>query len=179
MAFHITAFFFKFSAILYESMIEYPAGCRIMDTIDKKILIALAKNARITLTELGESVFLSPPAIRTRLQKLENSGYVKSYSAVLNPEKFGKDFVCFCLVQLNNHFIANDNAFTKFVEDCPDILECHRIAGQYEYMLKIVTKSTKSMEALITKMRAEVDVNNTSTFAVLTTKKEDLSVLPE
>jgi Lrp/AsnC family leucine-responsive transcriptional regulator len=150
-----------------------------MDEIDKKILAALTKNARATLTELGERVFLSTPAIRARLQKLENRGYVKSYSAVLNPEKFGKDFVCFCLVQLNTHFISTDNAFTNFVESCPDILECYRIAGQYEYMLKIATKSTKSMEALITRMRAEADVNNTSTFAVLTTKKENLSVLPE
>jgi Lrp/AsnC family leucine-responsive transcriptional regulator len=150
-----------------------------MDDIDKKILTSLTKNARITLTDLGESVFLSTPAIRARLQKLETCGYVKSYSAVLNPEKFGKEFVCFCLVQLNNHFIENDNTFTKFVEACPDILECHRIAGQYEYLLKVVTKSTKSMETLITRMRAEADVNNTSTFTVLTTKKEDLSVYPE
>ncbi|MDR1177873.1 MAG: Lrp/AsnC family transcriptional regulator [Spirochaetaceae bacterium] len=97
----------------------------------------------------------------------------------MNPEKFGKDFVCFCLVQLNDHFVSNDNTFTKFVEACPDILECHRITGQYEYILKIVTKSIKSMEAIITRMRTEAGVNNTSTFAVLTTKKEDLSVFPE
>jgi Lrp/AsnC family leucine-responsive transcriptional regulator len=150
-----------------------------MDDIDKKILITLTKNARTTLTELSETVFLSTPAIRTRLQKLESCGYVKSYSTILNPEKFGKDFVCFCLVQLNDHFVSNDNTFTKFVEACPDILECHRITGQYEYILKIVTKSIKSMEAIITRMRTEAGVNNTSTFAVLTTKKEDLSVFPE
>ncbi|MDR1211335.1 MAG: Lrp/AsnC family transcriptional regulator [Spirochaetaceae bacterium] len=150
-----------------------------MDDIDKKILIALAKNARTTLTELSETIFLSTPAVRTRLQKLENCGYVKSYSTILNPEKFGKDCVCFCLVQLNDHCVSNDGAFTKFVEACPDILECHRITGQYEYMLKIVTKSIKSMEAIITRMRTEAGVNNTSTFAVLTTKKEDLSVCPE
>jgi Lrp/AsnC family leucine-responsive transcriptional regulator len=82
-------------------------------------------------------------------------------------------------VQLKNHFESNETTFTKFVEACPDILECHRITGQYEYMLKIVTKSTKSMEMIITKMRTVADVDNTSTFAVLSTKKEDLSVVPE
>jgi Lrp/AsnC family leucine-responsive transcriptional regulator len=151
----------------------------VMDDIDKKILIALKKNARITLTELSETIFLSTPAVRTRLQRLEKLGYVKSYSSILNSEKFGKDFICFCLVQLNNHFISSDTTFTKFVETCPDILECHRITGQYEYILKIVTKSRKSVEAIITKMRTEADVNNTSTFVVLSTKKEDLSVFPE
>jgi Lrp/AsnC family leucine-responsive transcriptional regulator len=150
-----------------------------IDEIDRKILIALTKNARISLTELGEIVFLSVPAIRGRLQKLENSGYLKSYSAILNFEKFGKEFVCFCMVQLNNHSIMNDDAFARFVEQCPDILECHRIAGQYEYILKIVTESTKTMEELIKKMRGEAGVGNTSTFTVLSTKKEALSFIPE
>jgi Lrp/AsnC family leucine-responsive transcriptional regulator len=150
-----------------------------MDDINKKILIAMIKNARISLTELSETVHLSMPAVRTRLQKLESDGYFKSYSAILNPEKFGKDFVCFCLVQLSSHTITNDNAFKKFVQENPDILECHRITGQYEYMLKIITKSAKTMEDIIRKMRTNENVINTSTFTVLTTQKEEVSVKPE
>lgn len=149
-----------------------------MDEIDKKIVLALRKNARISLTELGRFINLSIPAVRSRLQRLENLGYIKAYSVMLDPEKFGKKFTCFCLVQVSNHTVANDNAFEKFILDCPDILECHRIAGQYDYMLKIVTGSTKNMEELLKKMRTNEDVINISTFTVLLTQKEDISITP-
>jgi Lrp/AsnC family leucine-responsive transcriptional regulator len=149
------------------------------DDFDRKILLALRKNARLSLTELGRMINLSTPAVRTRLQKLENLKYFKSYSAVLNPEKFGKEFVCFCLVQLSSHTVDNDTMFTKFVMAHPDILECHRITGQYEYILKIVTKSSRNMEELIEKMRAHENVANTYTLTVLVTRKEEPSVIPD
>jgi Lrp/AsnC family leucine-responsive transcriptional regulator len=150
-----------------------------MTDLDKKILLALKKDARISLTKLGKLVNLSTPAVSTHVQKLEDMGYFRSFSAILNPEKFGKEFTCFCLVQLSSHTISNDKTFVDFVMEHPDILECHRITGQYEYMLKIVTKSSKNMEELIKKMRAHENVVNTYTFTVLTTQKEELSVEPD
>jgi Lrp/AsnC family leucine-responsive transcriptional regulator len=148
-----------------------------MDNVDKKIVLALRKNARISLTELGQFINLSIPAVRTRLQRLETLGYIKAYSVILDPEKFGKNFTCFCLIQVSNA-VSGDNSFEKFILDCPDILESHRIAGQYDYMLKIVTRSTKDMEELLKRMRANDNIVNISTFTVLMTQKEDISVIP-
>jgi Lrp/AsnC family leucine-responsive transcriptional regulator len=149
-----------------------------MDDIDKKILEAIKDNARFSLTGLSEMIHLSAPAVRTRLQKLEQAGYIKSFCTVLSPDKFGKEFTCFCLVQLSSHTVSNDTAFAQFARDCPDILECHRITGQYEYLLKIVTKSSKTMEEIIGKMRSHENAGNTNTFIVLSTQKEEVSISP-
>jgi Lrp/AsnC family leucine-responsive transcriptional regulator len=147
-----------------------------MDDFDRKIIAALQKNARISLTELSGMVNLSLPAVRTRLLKLQEQGYFTSFSVILNPEKFEKGFTCYCLVQLNRYTSLHDGAFEKFVGETPDILECHRIAGQYEYLLKIITKSSKYMEEILKKMRAIENVANTNTMTVLKTIKEEPSI---
>ncbi|MDR2247416.1 MAG: winged helix-turn-helix transcriptional regulator [Treponema sp.] len=65
-----------------------------MDDFDRKILLALQKNARISLTELSKTVHLSLPAVRTRLLKLQDQGYFISFSAIIDPEKFGEGNIC-------------------------------------------------------------------------------------
>ncbi|MDR2741760.1 MAG: Lrp/AsnC family transcriptional regulator [Treponema sp.] len=150
-----------------------------LDDFDRKIVTALQKNARISLTELSGIVHLSLPAVRTRLLKLQDQGYFTSFSAILDPEKFGKGFICYCLIQLNGHTIFHDEIFEKFIMENQDILECHRIAGQYEYLLKIITKSSKCMEEILKKMRALENVINTNTLTVLHTLKEEPSVKPD
>jgi Lrp/AsnC family leucine-responsive transcriptional regulator len=150
-----------------------------MDDFDKKILAALRNNARLTLTELSGTINLSIPAVHSRLRRLEDEGCFKSFTAILNPDKFGKEWSCFCMVQRNSNTNADDNAFARFVTEQPEILECHRVTGQYEYLLKIVTKSARSMEKLIKKMRENEKVINTYTLTVLNTLKEQYSVDPE
>jgi Lrp/AsnC family leucine-responsive transcriptional regulator len=150
-----------------------------MDEFDRKIVMALQKNARASLTELSGTVHLSLPAVRTRLLKLQEQGYFSSFSAILDPEKFGKGFTCYCLIQLNGVAKFYDELFEKFVMENEDILECHRIAGQYEYLLKIITKSSKHMEEILKKMRAVESVVNTNTLTVLHTFKEEPSVKPD
>ncbi|MDR2785335.1 MAG: Lrp/AsnC family transcriptional regulator [Treponema sp.] len=150
-----------------------------MDDFDRKIVTALQKNARASLTELSRMVHLSLPAVRTRLLKLQDQGYFSSFSAILDPEKFGKGFTCYCLIQLNGHARFHDEIFEKFVVENQDILECHRIAGQYEYLLKIITKSSKHMEEILKKMRTVENVVNTNTLTVLHTLKEEPSVKPD
>jgi Lrp/AsnC family leucine-responsive transcriptional regulator len=150
-----------------------------MDDFDRKIVAVLQKNARASLTELSRMVHLSLPAVRTRLLKLQEQGYFSSFSAILDPEKFGKGFACYCLIQLNGHARFHDEIFEKFVMENPDILECHRIAGQYEYLLKIITKSPKCMEDILKKMRTVESVVNTNTLTVLHTFKEEPSVKPD
>ncbi|MDR2052929.1 MAG: Lrp/AsnC family transcriptional regulator [Treponema sp.] len=150
-----------------------------MDDFDKKIVTALQKNARASLTELSRMVHLSLPAVRTRLLKLQEQGYFSSFSAILDPEKFGKGFTCYCLIQLNGHDRFHEEIFEKFVIESQDILECHRIAGQYEYLLKIITRSSKHMEEILKKMRNLENVVNTNTLTVLHTMKEEPSVKPD
>jgi Lrp/AsnC family leucine-responsive transcriptional regulator len=150
-----------------------------MDEFDRKILLALQKNARVSLTEISKSVHLSLPAVRTRLLKLQDQGYFVSFSAILDPEKFGKGFTCYCLIQLSGHTPFHEEAFKKFIMENQDILECYRITGQYEYLLKIITKSSRYMEEIIKKIRTVENVINTNTLTVLNALKEERSVMPD
>jgi Lrp/AsnC family leucine-responsive transcriptional regulator len=150
-----------------------------MDEIDRNILLSLRDNARMSLKELSQRVKLSLPATGERLHKLERFGYIKKYAAILNPEMFEKEFTCFCMVRLRGYTALREDAFMRFVEAHSEILECHRITGQYEYMLKIVARSVKDMESLLGEMRAEKNIINTNTFTVLRTLKEDVSIVPE
>ncbi|GHV73210.1 hypothetical protein AGMMS49940_05120 [Spirochaetia bacterium] len=147
-----------------------------MDAIDRKILEILRKKARIPLKGLSQQVNLSLPSTSERLHKLERAGYIKEYAAILDPQKFNKEFTCFCMVEFSRHDINYDRDFVDFVMHCPEILECHRITGAYEYMLKIVTRSVKDMEQLIEVMRLEKRVINTSTITILTSIKDEASV---
>ncbi|GHV75864.1 AsnC family transcriptional regulator [Spirochaetia bacterium] len=147
-----------------------------MDAIDRKILDILRKKARIPLKELSHEVDRSLPSTSERLHKLEHAGYIKEYAAILDPKKFNKEFTCFCMVEFSRHDIDYDRDFVDFVMHCPEILECHRITGTYEYMLKIVTRSVKDMEQLIEVMRLEKRVINTSTITILTSIKDEASI---
>jgi Lrp/AsnC family leucine-responsive transcriptional regulator len=140
--------------------------------------MSLRENARMPLKELSRRANLSLPATGERLHKLERFGYIKKYAAILNPEMFEKEFTCFCMVELRGHTASSDGAFMRFVEAHPEILECHRIAGRYEYMLKIVTHSVKDMDLLLGELRAEKNIIGTNTFTVLHTLKEDVSIVP-
>jgi Lrp/AsnC family leucine-responsive transcriptional regulator len=149
-----------------------------MDEIDKSILLSLRENARMPLKELSRRACLSLPATGERLRKLERFGYIKKYTAILNPEMFEKEFACFCMVELRGHTASGDDAFMRFVAAHPEILECHRVTGQYEYMLKIVLHSAKEMELLLGELRAVKNIIGTNTFTVLNTLKEDASIVP-
>jgi DNA-binding Lrp family transcriptional regulator len=149
-----------------------------LDHTDRKILEILRKQARMPIKEMGALVNLSLPATSERLHKLEKSGYIKEYAAILDPEKFGKEFTCYCMVEFSRHNLDYDREFLDFVRSCPEILACHRITGSYEYMLKIITRSVKDMEQLIDTMRSEKRVINTSTITILNTIKDEASIAP-
>jgi Lrp/AsnC family leucine-responsive transcriptional regulator len=150
-----------------------------LDETDRKILGILRKRARIPLKEMSMHVNLSLPATSERLHKLEKSGYIKEYAAILEPQKFDKEFTCYCMVEFSRHNLDYDRDFVDFVMKCPEILACHRITGSYEYMLKIVTRSVRDMEQLIEIMRGEKRVINTSTITVLSSIKDEASIGPE
>jgi Lrp/AsnC family leucine-responsive transcriptional regulator len=150
-----------------------------LDSTDRKILGILRKKARMPIKELGMHVNLSLPATSERLHKLEKSGYIKEYTAILDTQMFNKDFTCYCMVEFSQHNIDYDREFLEFVMNCPEILACHRITGSYEYMLKIVTRSVRDMEQLIEIMRGEKRVINTSTITVLSSIKDEASITPD
>ncbi len=150
-----------------------------MDEIDVSILKILQSDARKSLKEISGRVGLSLPATGERLRKMERSGLIRGYTALLDREKLGLDFCCFCLIILSRHESRHNEGFLAFVRGRPDILECHRITGSHEYLLKIVTKSPKTLESLLVALRDDWGVVKSSTYTVLSTTKEQPTAGPE
>ena len=105
-----------------------------LDKTDIQILRVLQKNARITVKDLALKVHLSPTPVFERLHRLENDGYIRKYTAVLDAAKLGRGFLVFCCVRLRKE-IAND--FVNRVKDIPEVAECYNISGDFDYLLKI------------------------------------------
>jgi DNA-binding Lrp family transcriptional regulator len=111
-----------------------------MDAYDRKILTLLQTQGRLTNKELAEAVMLSPSPCWRRVQRLETSGIIQGYRAVLDQEKLGLTITAFAHVTLDNHHSDTVAAFDRAILQWPEVLECHATSGDSDYLLKIVTR---------------------------------------
>ena len=122
-----------------------------LDKLDKNILTELQKDARISNTELARRINLSPPATLTRVKRLEEDGFIQSYAAIVNRQKAGYDLLCFISVSLQLHDTDQVTGFIKIIKEMPEVLECHHVTGEYDYLLKVVTRNTEDLEDFLMK----------------------------
>ncbi|MBN6889431.1 Lrp/AsnC family transcriptional regulator, leucine-responsive regulatory protein [Cytobacillus horneckiae] len=115
-----------------------------MDEIDREILTILQNDGRISFAELGRQIKLSTPAVKERVKKLEDKNVIEAYRAVINPQKVNKQITAFVLVDTHQC-----EAFRSFCNEHPAVIECHRLAGQYSYLVKVVTHSVVDLEGFI------------------------------
>jgi len=143
-----------------------------MDHIDKQIITLLKNNSRTTSSEISKNINLSIPAVSERIRKLEESGLIEQYTVKLNRAKIDLNLLAFIHVNVDSqHLSAFRNNIVKF--DC--VLECHHIAGESDYVLKVVVKDTASLENFITEdLKKNLTVSKTNTIIVLSTLKEQL-----
>ncbi len=107
-----------------------------LDRIDLKILQLLQEDGRIANLKLAEGVALSPTAVLARVQRLTREGYILGYEARLNPLKLGAGMTVFVEVLLDRTTPNVFDAFKAAVQVRPEILECHMVAGGFDYLLK-------------------------------------------
>ncbi|RJE84725.1 Lrp/AsnC family transcriptional regulator [Paenibacillus sp. 1011MAR3C5] len=112
-----------------------------MDHVDKQILFYLQNQARISMTELGKSVGLSQPAVTERVRRMEEKKVIEEYRTIISPEKIGKHTAAYMLFRTRDC-----HAFLDFVHTSPHVVECHRISGEHNYLLKVLTDSTSALE---------------------------------
>ncbi len=117
-----------------------------LDELDKNILHILQKDARISNTELARRVNLSPPATHARVRRLEKDGLIERYTTIVDRQKAGYDLLCFINVSLQLHDTEQVSGFLKIIEEMPEVLECHHVTGEYDYLLKVVTRNTEGLE---------------------------------
>ncbi|QUJ75849.1 Lrp/AsnC family transcriptional regulator [Sulfitobacter albidus] len=114
-----------------------------LDAIDRRLLGALQRTGRVSNADLAESVGLSPSACHRRVQRLEQEGYIRGYVALLDPRKLAKPTTVFVEITLQGQADEVLEAFERAVARIPDVLECHLMAGQADYLLKVVAAGTE------------------------------------
>ncbi|MBR2227835.1 MAG: Lrp/AsnC family transcriptional regulator [Bacteroidales bacterium] len=129
----------------------------LLDSTDLDILRRLQENARLTTKELAARVNLSTTPVFERLKRLERSGFIRKYVAVLDAEKLHLGFVVFCSVKLKqmNRDIAR--TFISIIKDIPQVAECYNVSGEYDYLLKIHAPDMKYYNEFIINVLGTID----------------------
>jgi len=145
-----------------------------LDSKDKHLLEELQANSRITNAELAKRIGLSPSSTLERVKKLEVSGFIDKYIAILNPRKAGYSCFTFVEVKLARHGETPVEDFISSIAHIPEVLECHHITGEADFLLKVATKDIPSYEELILhQLSALTNVQSMKTSVVLSTFKSE------
>jgi len=144
-----------------------------LDHIDVQILNAVQKNGRIPNTKLAEAVSLSPTAVLARVQRLTKKNYIAGYHARLNPKKLNIGFLVFVAVLLDKTTPHVFEHFKAAVQAHQEVLECHMVAGGFDYFLKTRHKNMNHYRDFIGRVLWDIPgVRETRTFAVMEEVKE-------
>jgi DNA-binding Lrp family transcriptional regulator len=145
-----------------------------IDTFDRKILALLQEDGRLTNNELAERVNLSASQCSRRRQRLEETGFIKGYRAVLDRERLGFPLVNVISVTLATHNRDNARRFAELLRGLPEVQEAHALTGEMDYVLKVVTRDLKSLSQFVNDVLLPHEaVQHVKTAIVLETLKED------
>lgn len=122
-----------------------------LDEIDRQILMALQENGRISNVELAQIINLSAPATHARVKRLTDQGYIHQYTTLLDKKKLGYDMICFVSVALQLHHQEGLEAFRTRINQMTEVLECHHVTGEFDYLLKVIIRNREDLERFIVK----------------------------
>ena len=143
-----------------------------LDTTDKKILTILQNKGRITNARLAQEVGLSPPAVLERVRRLEATGIIEKYVAILNRHQAGFDIQTIVMVCLSHHQISSLQDVKERLTQMPEVLECHQLTGEVDFLLKVVVKDMKSYTDFVNnKLSGIPGIQNVKTSFILDTLK--------
>ena len=121
-----------------------------LDRIDRRILADLQEDGRMTNVELAKRAGISAPPCLRRVRALEEAGFVRGYHADLDPSSLGYNVTVFAHVGLNSQAEADLTAFEELVQGWPEVRECHMLAGETDFLLKIVENDWDSYQKFLT-----------------------------
>lgn len=148
-----------------------------MDSLDYEILCCLKENSRENATNIGAKINLSTSAVIERIKKLEASGLIKQYTTIIDQNISGRELTAFISVRLE-HPKFNES-FISTIKDDEEIVECHYIAGDFDFILKVITTSGKTLENVLNNIKSLAGVSLTRTSVVLSTNKNEVCLLPK
>jgi DNA-binding Lrp family transcriptional regulator len=121
-----------------------------LDSIDRKILRDLQANGRVTNVELARRVGISAPPCLRRVRALEEAGYIRGYHAELDPTALGFNMTVFAQVGLSSQAERDLVAFEKLVDTWPEVRECHMLAGETDFLLKVTAADWEEYQTFVT-----------------------------
>ncbi|GAB7088683.1 Lrp/AsnC family transcriptional regulator [Marinifilum fragile] len=144
-----------------------------LDRTDRKILELLQQDCRITIKELAEKLHLSNTPVYERVKKLERSGIIKNYVAVLDPEKIDRNMVVFISVSITRHTRDVVDQLTKDVLALPEVMEFYITSGNFDAMLKIMVKDMNAFQYFIQEKLSKFEyiTRFNSTFVISSSDK--------
>jgi DNA-binding Lrp family transcriptional regulator len=145
-----------------------------IDATDRKILNFLQRNSKANFKEIAMHIGLTQTPTYERIKRLEKSGIIKKYQAVLDKEKIGFMVEVFCQVRLLVHSQDLITRFEKAVAKMDEVNECYHVAGNYDYLLKVVVTDMHSYQDFLKNKLSVLDsvANVQSTFVMTSTKDE-------
>jgi len=163
--------------MMLQHMTQQSEGSSMLDQIDRKILNTLQRDGRITNQDLAAHAGISPSACFDRLRKLREQGYIADIVALLNPNKLDRALLVFIEVMLDR---TTNNVFEHFAEvvkDMPEILECHMVAGGFDYLLKVRVRDMEAYRRFLGgSLTHMTGIRETRTYAVLEEVKYSTSL---
>lgn len=145
-----------------------------MDAIDRTILRELKRDGRISNVQLAERVNLSPSACLRRVQELERTGVIRGYRVVTDPERMGRGFAAYVLVGLSSHTKAAQEGFERAMAIAPEVIECHNVAGVFEYLLRVESADLADYKRFHTEvLGTRSHVNAITSYIVMGSPKDE------
>ena len=146
-----------------------------LDALDHKALNLLSRHGRATWAELGQLLGLSAPSAADRVRKLEVQGVIRGYAALLDPASVGYPLTAYISVSLASH--RHRASFLRGIEKLEQICECHHVAGDDDYLLKVRCRDAEDLDHLLVhRLKGKLGVARTRTTIVLSTAKESVRV---
>ena len=149
-----------------------------LDATDRKILEILQRNSNITNAQLAKEIGLSPAPTLERVNKLETSGVIRSYHAVIEPAAVGLGVSTFVMATLKGHNKDNINKFISAIRTVDEIVECHHITGSGDFILKIVCADIASYQQLMLDKVSNIEVVDSLQSMVILSTFKDSKALP-
>lgn len=148
-----------------------------MDNIDVQILGCLQENARMNASMIGERINMSVSAVIERIKKLEGAGIIRQYTIVLDNRQIGLDLCVY--ISLGMEHPKYNEKFMESVSKMEEVVECQYITGDFDFLLKVITYSTQTLERILNDLKSIPGVSLTRTSIVLSTVKNGFSALPQ
>ncbi|GAB3716821.1 Lrp/AsnC family transcriptional regulator [Spirosoma flavus] len=148
-----------------------------LDEIDRQLLELLAENSKLTIKELADRVNLTHTPVFERVKRLELSGYIKKYIALVDAEKLGYGLIIFCNIKLKQHDKHIGHEFVTDIVGLKEVVECYNISGDFDFLLKVYARDMKHYQDFVfNKLGSVTSIGSTHSTFVMSENKNSYNV---